>query len=442
MAIDSKKLVLGWSAIMFNRDPNSAQIAVRFKADVFEALKTDPNSAQVAQTLERFILDEHAVTSTGSLLKEGLVLYFHTESSATEFRIKLDENRVTQSVWPVSFGPAKIIAPGETYVFISHASEDKALAEQLARGLGARGIDTFIDSDDITGDASFTAHINQALAACTHFVALLTPVAAGKPWVKHELLVITSRVVKGEVAFFALATQGYTATMFQNQFATLAHVRLQPFADVTEILPQLLSDVLALARKPPNGPLPLVATKPDGHGLSKAAYVLAEWLITRSKKAQEFDPQVDIDDELRFSMGISQLDLEDAIAELESLGCVAQYESSESWEVTAKAELFARFDQHYMSWNPADDALMMATRLMSAGARGSEIHADKLAAEFDWAPRRINPAIQWLLSRKLIEREQAWYKGDFIQARIAPNSATRQFVSFDPHMPQKSLGSP
>ena len=335
------------------------------------------------------------------------------------------------------------ISQSKPYVFISHASEDQTLAEQLARGLGASGIETFIDSDDITGDASFAAGINKALATCTHFVALLTPVAVSKPWVKHELLVITSRVVKGEVAFFALATHGYTATMFQKQFATLAHVPFKQFTDVKEILLQLVSDILALARKPANGPLPLVATKPDGHGLSKAAYALAEWLITRSGKGQDFDPQVEVGDELRLALGLSQLDLEDAITELKSLGCVRSHPSTGSWRLTTKAELFARFDQHFMDWSPEADARRIAARLMAETDRGTSMRSEALATEFDWTPRRTNPAITWLKMRNLISgRENGIGNYPFVQLSLIPNAQTRQFVSFDPHMPQKSLGSP
>jgi len=414
---------------MFNRDPNTTQFAIRLKADIVEALKSDPNNAQVLQTLERFILEGYAVTATGSLLDEGLVLYFHSESAARQFRTKLDENRVTQSVWPSGFGPAKTIAPGETYVFISHASEDQVLAEQLARGLGASGIDTFIDSDDITGNTSFAARINQALVACTHFVALLTPVAASKHWVQHELLSITSRVVKREVAFFALATHGYNATMFQRQFATLAHVPLRQFTETTDVVPQLISDILGLARKPLNGPLPLVATKPKDSGLSRAAFTLAEWLIRQSETGRNFDPRLDLTQPLPSELSFTNEDLRDAIDELQSLECIFEHEASGMWAISARAQLFARFDQTFNIGNPDADAQIIAARLMANGSEGEVIGAQELAEQLGWAPRRMNPAIQWLLSRTLL-KERNFNVGDlpYLQFRLIPNADTRRFV--------------
>jgi len=73
------------------------------------------------------------------------------------------------------------------HVFLSHASEDNALAVRLAKDLIASGIDTFLDVWDITAGDSLRQRIDKGLGACTHFVVLLTPISISKPWVNAEI---------------------------------------------------------------------------------------------------------------------------------------------------------------------------------------------------------------------------------------------------------------
>jgi len=193
-------------------------------------------------------------------------------------------------------------------------------------------------------------------------------------------------------------------------------------------VPQLISDILGLARKPPNGPLPLVATKPDGHGLSKAAYTFAEWLIPQSENGLSGDPKVDVKMGVPSELLLTKDDFEDAIEELKSQNCVGERSAFGMREIYAKPELFARYDHKFSAFNPEHDARVIAAKLMSESLCGSML-AQVLAEEFDWAPRRINPAITWLVMRGLLDsRSQEMGGYPFIRRFLKTNAETRRFL--------------
>jgi len=79
---------------------------------------------------------------------------------------------------------AKLSARG---IFISHASEDKRLARNVAAILRRQGWDTWLDESDIRGGASWAASIQQALRSCSVVVLLVTANSVSKEWVLDEI---------------------------------------------------------------------------------------------------------------------------------------------------------------------------------------------------------------------------------------------------------------
>ena len=97
------------------------------------------------------------------------------------------------------------------------------------------------------------------LNSCTHFIALLSPISAKKKWPRHEVLSITSKVVDKEVSFFPIALGGYSTTDFRKDFITLAHISLRSSSGITDLIPQLVKDILSISKKPLLAELPKVA---------------------------------------------------------------------------------------------------------------------------------------------------------------------------------------
>lgn len=315
---------------------------------------------------------------------------------------EMTTDKTTQFIEPVGFGPAPTRGPGETLVFVCHASEDRAVAKQLSDALLARGIATFIDVDDVR-DASFVAKINFALHECTHFVALLSPISAAKKWPRHEMQTITLRVVDGTVTLLPIALSGYTHAHFRKDFATLAHIPIRRYGNPEALSVQLINDIFGVTRKPALGEVPEVAKKPTNHGLSKAACAVAEWFADNSLSGLEHDP-IRNSAELAVLLGLTREDFEDARHQL--MG----YLKTHGFSTYPTNEFFVTFDPAFKGWNPRADALRIAAALQSDYDRSD---CETLAKSFGFAPRRMNPAVMYLVAQKIIIKSMRGFRDGY-----------------------------
>jgi formylglycine-generating enzyme required for sulfatase activity len=71
-------------------------------------------------------------------------------------------------------------------VFVSHAGEDTAIAEQLARDLRAEGADVWLDATHL-GPGDFVARISRAMEQRDVLVLVLSPAAVHSQWVPDEM---------------------------------------------------------------------------------------------------------------------------------------------------------------------------------------------------------------------------------------------------------------
>lgn len=235
--------------MMFQRSPGGHQFVLMAR------LANHPD----LPSLDRALASVESAKLEGSLTTGEATLRFSNLNDAAAFHDYLNESQVAQYTAPQGFGPELVKGPGETCVFICHASENRLEARSLSGALNAAGIATFIDTDDIKADASFVARLNEALNSCTHFIALLSPISSKKKWPRHEVLSITSKVVDKEVSFFPIALGGYSTTDFRKDFITLAHISLRSSSGITDLIPQLVKDILSISKKPLLAELPKVA---------------------------------------------------------------------------------------------------------------------------------------------------------------------------------------
>jgi hypothetical protein len=71
-------------------------------------------------------------------------------------------------------------------VFLSHASQDRALAESIARLLALHGVPSFYSPFNLIGAQQWQDEILKALQRCDWFVVLLSPDAIDSMWVRRE----------------------------------------------------------------------------------------------------------------------------------------------------------------------------------------------------------------------------------------------------------------
>ena len=70
--------------------------------------------------------------------------------------------------------------------FLSHSSEDRAIAQRIAEMLCDNGVPTFYAPANVVGHQQWQDEILKALQRCDWFLVLLSPDAIQSMWVKRE----------------------------------------------------------------------------------------------------------------------------------------------------------------------------------------------------------------------------------------------------------------
>ncbi|MDQ2701856.1 MAG: toll/interleukin-1 receptor domain-containing protein [Pseudomonadota bacterium] len=303
-------------------------------------------------------------------------------------------------------------------VFLSYAHEDLCLAEHIARGLLAAGVDTWWDQWCISAGDSIRRRIDEGLGDCTHFLVLLTPASIDKPWVQEEMDAGFVRKVGKQARFIALR-HDLPAERLPPLLAGSSSPALGNPPDLTD----LIGDIHGVSRKPPLGPVPRALARRDQHApdYSVGANAVAKVFVEESATARHFDPVLSTE-ELMEKTGLSDTQLEDALYELgNDMVRVEPYRP-----VIPQGELFVHFDKFWKDWDPRDDALALAAHMLNdADFPSSPVQID---ARLGWGPRRLNPAMTYLADRKLVRELRCHDGSDYRYIVIQQISATRRFV--------------
>ena len=75
---------------------------------------------------------------------------------------------------------------------------------------------------------------------------------------------------------------------------------------------------------------------------------------------------------------------------------------------------------------PEVDALRLATDILNETTFST--HPSDIATRYDWAPRRLNPALSYLIARELIFHNHAMGSSPWIVSMVQKTAATRRFV--------------
>jgi hypothetical protein len=72
-------------------------------------------------------------------------------------------------------------------VFVSHATDDVWVAEQIAKAIEECGATAFLDERDIVAGQNFKQRIDEEMPKCDELLALFTPWSRRRAWVRHEI---------------------------------------------------------------------------------------------------------------------------------------------------------------------------------------------------------------------------------------------------------------
>jgi hypothetical protein len=76
---------------------------------------------------------------------------------------------------------------GVSHVFLSYARRDQTFVDRLVAALEARGVNVWVDREDIPGGAAWESAIGEALAASSAVLVVLSPACAASEYVPREL---------------------------------------------------------------------------------------------------------------------------------------------------------------------------------------------------------------------------------------------------------------
>lgn len=307
---------------------------------------------------------------------------------------------------------------GPPKAFLSYGWEDRELAEKIAAALQGNGIDTWWAEWCIGAGDSLRQKIDEGLGDCTHFIVLLTPTSLSKPWVNQEMDAGLVRKIRNQCKFIPLRHE-----LQAEALPPLLSGMLSPdLSDFDGGMKQLVNDIHGVVRKPPLGAPPEAVAQAEetetGH--SPAATTVAKLFVESTEHAMFADPQMTVD-EIADKTGLSRDDAEDALFELSGLVKVSLD------HVLVQDELYATFDKYWMPWDPAEDALTIAADMLNTdGFPGS---LQEIAQRYGWEPRRINPAVAYLVNRDAVMGSKTMGTAPWLVAWIQPkDGATRRFV--------------
>lgn len=319
----------------------------------------------------------------------------------------------------VSEGEPELVAHPTPKVFLSYASEDKDTASLIAHRLQANGIDTWWDEWCISAGDSLRQKIDEGLGDCSHFVVLLTPNSIIKPWVNLEIDSGLMLKLKSRAKFIPLRYQ-----LPVEKLSPLLQGMLSPCVDDPERdISQLINDIHGVTKKPALGKSPILSnikTPSSDSGYSAAANAIAKFFVTSSEHAMKFDPWVDIDD-LTKETGLSEEDVIDAVHELR--GMITAHSAGRYYP---ENELFATFDRFWMPWDPKEDAQTLATDMFNKSDFPTS--PELIAAQYAWNARRLNPAMAYLINRKLVRETSCLGSAPWLVTWLERTDETRRFI--------------
>ena len=311
-------------------------------------------------------------------------------------------------------------------VYLAHASEDHdTLAKPLATALLANGIEVWLDEWEIRAGDSLRRKMEDGLSNCTHFVVLLTPHSLSKAWVQAEIDAGFIRAVGGESRFI-----GLRVGVGVNELSAFLRTLLSPAINIDDVaeVEKLVADIHGVSRKPERGAAPrYVKTLPEGlKAWSPSAVAVAEFLVRNSEFGRKFDPQATIATVAQ-ATGLPEENVSLGVLDLVESGLVERSKTISSDSFWPQIGLFVEFDRHFLDFNPKQDALAVATWLVSQKIEG--IDAAKLAEQFpDCSARRLNSALNYLDEAKLIQPLKAMGSGPWVMVHLRVTDRTRRFV--------------
>ena len=314
------------------------------------------------------------------------------------------------------------------HAFLSYASEDKEFAEQVAKALQEKGIETWWDKWEIRHGDSIRQKVDEGIAGCTHFLVLLTHQSICKPWVSTEMDAAFVRKLEGKCRFIPVRYK-----LHVSDLPPTLQGMLSPKIESGTDIDGLISDIYEISKKPALGVPPAAVQQAQKikTGYSPAVQAVAKLLVEESKNGLYADPSSSIG-AMAEASELKPEDAEDAVRELENhdflrIGKFMGARSSQ-YHVSTKPSLFVEFDRYFMGWDATEDAVQIATDIVND--KKFTTNPEEMAKQYGWSHRRLNPALKYLVDKEVIHDASGYGRRTVIIrcVKATSSSALRRFL--------------
>lgn len=312
--------------------------------------------------------------------------------------------------------------------FLSYSHTDRELAEKIATGLRAGGVETFFDQWDIqAGDSIIQRIFSEGLARADVFLVLLSVNSVQSRWVQTELDVAMIKRIEGTTRVIPLRADDSDVP---EALRALSRVDLSVGFD--EAMRKLLSDIYGLRGGPPVGEAPEFVKRSlrSVGGLSGFGTALGVRLMNSGKydigNEEEFTAE-----DLAAELGFEPTEINDAIEELERLGLVKTHNVlgtapyNYKW-VTPTYALFLHFKDAGMAYDPEEDIKAVANTIAS---QNRMIEGQTIRETTKLPPLRINRAVEYLDDYGIVKALKMVGTAPFSFGAVQATGATRRFVA-------------
>jgi hypothetical protein len=173
----------------------------------------------------------------------------------------------------------------------------------------------------------------------------------------------------------------------------------------------------------------LVWKKVLSGGLTDQELRIVELFVRQSELGRPGTPQL-TREQLQQALNLDATEVRRAIDKLEGEHLIKRLAVLDPTEgsISPTLQLFLDFDAFFMEWDPARDARKIAEDLVAGPHPGmNQLSAHDLLDRYDWTPRRLNPALQFLASRGLVRKSNESHL-QYAFTWIWETPETRQFV--------------
>lgn len=315
----------------------------------------------------------------------------------------------------------------EKYIFVSYASEDSDVASIVTNAMRTNGADTFAYGHEGLPSGDIVSRINDALERCTDFIAICSERSLAKDWIKTEINAAIIQKHNRNVNILLILVN-----LESRDIPAIYQVyHFHKWSDDKDTLKSIVSTVYEITTKTDLGSRPAAITHHrQSSTLSPAANIIVKHIVEQSADGDSSDLQLS-PDTIREITNLCDLDIQDAVDELEGQEYITRLSTLGCGKIgfhriLPTNTLFTDFDSLFMNWSPEDDALAIAKKMVVDDIEHYAL--SDISNDFSWPARRVNPAANFLISRKLVRVLSDYHSHPFTVPTISTESATRRFV--------------